>query len=289
MGIINGMIKINQLLKESLATYKKNFKNITIISLPILALGLLGLSVSVFKNPLLVVLFGFISALGGLFTSLYFQPIVLRSVQKAIDTNVFDKKDAYAFQNKNIWNWIVLNFWTAVYSLYKVYKLIIPAVVLIMVGIYYMMQKNIPMAVGFYVVAGILILIAALLNAPRFLVAQNIFFSKGEKPRDAVRASIALGEKNTRDMWRVILTMIVFGIYVAIAYVVLFGLAMLSGLVTMADLESSRQAVDPSAAYVLMNAFSYVVSTLLVTPATFVILALGYNKIKGTSSESNPQ
>lgn len=298
MGIIKGMIKIHQLLKESLTAYTQNFKNIFLMSLPILAIGLLGLygDYGLEKEAGLAVIFLLAAVLfiGNLAVSLFFQPAIMRSVQKLDDTNVFDIKSAYDFQKKNIWNLIVLYFISFGYSIYKVWKLLVVLIALVLAGTYFLLEKNMTPSIILYVAATVLMIAIIILNAPRFVVYLNVFFSKGGKPKDAVLESIDLGERKKRDAWQIIFATIVFSIYVLLPiFVIAFFAGFAEGLATPDT--GSFDPENPGILSIAAEFLSISVSALFLSPCLAIILAKGYNKIRDVEAEmpqaieSNPQ
>jgi hypothetical protein len=272
------MIKITQLLKESLTTYKLNFKKIFWIALPILILGIISeYYVSVFTT---MIENGDVSNMSYLFVSiaiyiltilavsLYFGPVLNRAIQKKEDGDHFNSNSAYSFQKKNIFKWIMVNVWGFLYMARIMWLYILIPIVLL--GLGFFLQN--PMVINSMVILSLIVVtIGAIIHISKFILYKNIFFSKNEiSARDAVRESIKIGIHKKRQVWILILTLIILTIVMMIVY---FALGTISGLLI--------NNIPDNVMYYSETIVYAVFSALIFLPLMSIVVAKGYVKIRG--------
>ncbi len=265
------MIKTIQLLRESYKTYKINFKKILLMTLPILLVTYFtsysSANVAVLLGSRMLnsslLFYGLLVLATLLITSLFLAPALNRSVQKNEDNGIFNVKEGYFFQKRNIWKWIMLNVWGALYVFWRMLPYIAVASLIIVLGTTNKDSLTDLTAITLSVFAGLVVLIGILLNITRFILFKTIFFSKEISPRDAVRESVALGVKNSADIWKIILTMILVGLTLTMISIVLELLGSMFGM--------TEKGVDIF--------LSPIISVFIATPMIFIIIAKGYVKI----------
>ncbi len=287
------MIKTIQLLRESYATYKLNFSNILSIAMPVLVLLLV---VAVLDHMTIESSLHIVSVLLGVvfsfLVSLFFQPALYRSIQKLEDTGVFSKAEAYSFQKRNVWNYIVLNFWLFMYAIYINFKYLIIMAVGVVLIIISMTTLPSTAAATVSVVIGIgiaaTLIVSIIKNSPKVTLYQNIFFSKDISPRNAVRESLMLGENKGGDIWRIIFSTILLGLAVAVIYVLIYGVFILAGFVSIQEIlqmnNKEGEMVAQSGIMFALELIGGLISYAIVTPLMFTIMAKGYKKLTLTSS-----
>lgn len=271
MSIMDSMIKTIQLLRESYKTYKINFKKILLMTLPILLVTYFtsysSANVAVLLGSRMLnsslLFYGLLVLATLLITSLFLAPALNRSVQKNEDNGIFNVKEGYFFQKRNIWKWIMLNVWGALYVFWRMLPYIAVASLIIVLGTTNKDSLTDLTAITLSVFAGLVVLIGILLNITRFILFKTIFFSKEISPRDAVRESVALGVKNSADIWKIILTMILVGLTLTMISIVLELLGSMFGM--------TEKGVDIF--------LSPIISVFIATPMIFIIIAKGYVKI----------
>ncbi|MBC7981645.1 hypothetical protein H7X65_01060, partial [Candidatus Parcubacteria bacterium] len=101
-------------------------------------------------------------------------------------------------------------------------------------------------------------------NLTRFILFKTIFFSKEIAPRKAVQESFALGIEKNRDLWCIILSMVLFALAVAVLSIIV--------VVPIGAMGVSSEIID---VYV-----SPIITLLLTTPMLLIITAKGYVKIR---------
>lgn len=279
------MIKPIQLLKESFTTYKANIKNIILMTSPMILLTIVGQyysfivegmkGVDVKTTPIFFIA-TLISFLSFILITLFFEPAFTRSLQKNEDNNNFDVKDGYGFQKKNIWNYIVLFFWTIVYSIKVNIKylliIIVAGVLFSIMTIFFNQNLTYLLIAGvvFGVIVLITIIFAIIKNLTKFIFPKNVFFSKGIKPREAVKEAMELGKNNNKDVWKVVLTSVIFAIITIIIYSILSLLFSLIYRFTSENIGMWAEMI-----------ISALIAFILVSPISLIILVKGYNKIRG--------
>lgn len=261
------MIKPIQLLKESFAIYKANFKNIILMAWPIALLSIIGQYYSmnldkdkaIFLAISLLLVSMLVTILTYLFVSLFFQPALNRTLQKNIDNGNFDSKAGFNFAKKNVWNYILLNFWAIVYLIWNIIKYLAVFIVLLTISILISKTKpNISLILMPLSIA--IIVIGVIMNVAKFFVYSAIFFSKGIKPREAVLESIKIGKDNTKKVWMIIIASLMFGILVTIFYAAL-------GFIFRGF---------PNLVTVIVSA---VFASMLIGPISYIIVGKGYSKL----------
>ncbi len=295
------MLKITQLLKESLTTYKLNFKKIFWIALPILVLGIIGeYSIEVFNTMIDKEDFANISYLFAsitiwiltiLIVALYFSPVLKRAIQKKEDGEQFNTNLAYSFQKKNIFKWIMVNVWGMLYMLWIMLPYILVSVLLTVILFMHIVLKtsieyspiipNTSIGLDTYLdtynnililssLIGLTILTGTVLNITKFMLYKNIFFSKDGIPaRDAVRESIKLGKTKNVQVWSLIIALIILFI---INIIIFFALINLSDL--LIDKVSNNVLFYSE---IIVNS---ALSSLIFLPLMSIIVAKGYVKIR---------
>ncbi len=265
------MIKTIQLLRESCATYKSNFKNIFMMSLPIVLMTYVAnyaageasgmLNARIFNGSLIVCGAVFIIAM--LIVALFLAPALNRAVQKHEDGEAFNVKGGYDFMKTHKWKWVKVNVWGALYMLYRTWFYIIPGWLLIAysVGSY---RTNAYTSL-YFILGIVLIVIGILLNIHRFILFKTIFLSKDISPRDAVRESMSLGVSRMKDVWKMLLAMILVGLVIGVLSAIVSGIASFFG------------ATD----YVFDGYISPLIALLITTPMLLIMTAKGYVKLRG--------
>ena len=272
------MLKITQLLKESLTTYKLNFKKIFWIALPILVLGIIGeYYIEVFNTMIdredfanISYLFASITIwiLTILIVALYFSPVLKRAIQKKEDGEQFNTNLAYSFQKKNIFKWIMVNVWGMLYMLWIMLPYILVSVLLTVILFMHLDTYNNILILSSLI--GLTILTGTVLNITKFMLYKNIFFSKDGIPaRDAVRESIKLGKTKNGQLWSLISALIILFI---INIIIFFALINLSDL--LIDKVSNNVLFYSE---IIVNG---ALSSLIFLPLMSIIVAKGYVKIR---------
>ncbi len=275
------MIKPIQLLKDSFATYKANIKNIIFMTWPI---ALLTIVAGYYSNemdgmgdykPVIisVLIIGiFVNIIVSLLISLFLQPALFRSIQKNEDNKIFDVKDGYDFQKKNIWNYIVLYFWTAIYSLKVNWKYILVILTSLILGVLVVgasfAKPMILISVSsvFFIISVVFAALMIIRNLSKFIYPANVFFSSEITPREAVKKSIELGVKHNNKIWLNILSYILFMIILMIVY---FIIGTISGFIPGVFVQD-----------IVTIVLSSLVVSFISTPMAFMIYAKGYNILK---------
>ena len=272
------MIKITHILKESFVTYLHNFKKIFWIALPILILGIISeyyaavftimLNNNDFSNMPYFIGSVLVYLVTILVASLFFAPVLNRAIQKKEDDGNFDSKQAYDFQKKNIFKWIMVNVWGMLYMLWIMLPYIVVAALL--TAVLFMYKDSGITALILSSVIGLVFLVGIIMNISKFILYKNIFFSKDEvSARDAVRESIMFGKTKNGQVWMLILILIILTIIMLIVY---FILGFLMGLI--------YKSAPESILYIEIIT-SAVVSTIIFLPLMSIVVAKGYVKIRG--------
>lgn len=276
------MINIIKLLTDSFESYKKNFRNIILMSLPIFILSSMGAYYSITVNSMIkngnidiyYIIVGMIMYLVAMIAvGLFFVPALNRAVQKHEDDKDFDIKEGYNFQKNNMWRWIKVNIWGVLYMLYRLLPYIIILVLTIgSIALYNATEKINPIIAGIGAAIALMIFfIGVILNVTRFVVYKNIFFSKKHMTtRNIVRESMELGKTKNLEIWKLILTLFIFGLMVTI---VMFVTAFASSLIIQIFESKNFSIID--------IIISPLISAFLVIPISLIISAKGYNKIRG--------
>lgn len=273
------MIKITQLLKDSLLTYRLNLNKIFQITLPILILSVIGeyyLSIFTqivdnedFSNISYLLTIFSIYFIFALIVALYLGPVLNRAIQKKEDGDSFNVNTAYVFQNKNILKWIMINVWGILYMFWTLLSYIIVSVLLLKI---LTMYSSNPVAVT--IIAGLIgltVLTGIILNIHKFVLYKNIFFSKDHiKARDAVRESIKIGTNKKREVWMLILALIILTITMMVVYSFIgFVLSLLA------------KFVPENIMLYIEIAVPVIVSVSFFLPLMSIIASKGYVKIRG--------
>lgn len=214
------MIKTIQLLKESFMTYKTNFKNIFKMTWPIVLLTIVAQYYSIdvtqrmeagqFDIPYLVIA-SIIYLVCILVVGLFFAPALSRSVQKNEDNGVFDVKEGYDFQKKNIWKFVMVNVWGLVYMLKRFAPYLVTSLLLVVIAMIFKDSSIVSLIIASLI--GLTLTVGIVLNITRFMLYKNIFFSKDSmSARDAVKESMSLGVTKMKNIWKIILAMIILAI-----------------------------------------------------------------------------
>ena len=264
------MINTIQLLRETYKTYKVNFSKLFLMSVPVL----LAMYITTYASDkfdslidakilnLNTAIFGLVTLIGGLFSILFLTPAINRAVQRNEDAHVFDTKEGYDFQKKNVWKWIMVNVWGGLYLIARIWMYMIP---LIIVLVYVKTQGGNPTLGALLDVSVVLTVVGLLLNIHRFLLFKTIIFSKEISARDAVRESITLGVAHKKDMWKAILTIILLGLATGVLSIIVGLVASIFGVTnTMYDVYISP-----------------IITVFVVTPMLLIVIAKTYVKLRG--------
>lgn len=277
------MIKIIPLLTESFTTYKKNFKKIFWIVLPVLFLTIVGgYYIKIFEDMVGAEDYSNISYLLTTFTvyfvcvlivSLYFGPVLNRVIQKKEDGEKLDSQSAYDFQKKNIFKWIMINVWGMLYMIWRLLPYIISAIILGYIAYFFNsfgLKPEIFEVVFLLIIPITALILGIVMNITRFMLYKNIYFSKDHiKARDAIRESVKIGVHKQRQVWLLISSLMVLVILMLIMYSLLgFIIVFLSNLV-------------PSMGSNIENVLTACVSVLFFLPLMSIVTAKGYVKIRG--------
>ena len=275
------MIKIIQLLKESFVTYKANIKNIFWVTWPMLLLILIINYLNFSSEKKIIV--GLLSFVCAVIIGLYLKPVLYRSLQKNENDKSFDTREAYAFQKKNIWNYIVLCFWSVVYVIKVNFVYILTIIIsgiIVSVALVFLKTTIISFIILSFIMFACTILMI-IKNITKFVLAQNIFFGGNIKPRDAVLASIEMGKKNNVDIWKAIFASILFNLLVFIIYLIIYLILVLSKLMSFEEIMNMNKSYLPiTNTLVALKILTALVSVFVLTPISFIILAKTYNKLK---------
>jgi hypothetical protein len=194
-----------------------------------------------------------------LIIGLFLAPALSRSVQKNEDNGVFDVKEGYNFQKKNVWKFVMVNVWGLVYILKRLLPYIAASAVLGIIA--FMAGDSDIIALICVSLGGLVILAGIILNITRFVLYKNIFFSKDTiSARDAVKESMDLGVSKMKDIWKIILAMFILTVVVEIVLKVfsMFIEATLLGLV-----------------------IGSIIMILFSMPYMLIIISKGYAKVRG--------
>lgn len=224
------MIKTIQLLEDSFSTYKSNFIKIFNMTWPIVLLTIVAQyyvmditrRMEEGRFDLSYILMTFIIYLFSvLFVGLFLVPALSRSIQKNEDNGVFDVKEGYDFQKKNIWKFVMVNIWGMLYILKRC-----AIYILISIGLFALLlyidntsksSDMLPVVLSIFTLIGLTLIVATVLNITRFMFYKNIFFSKDDiLPRDAVKESMSLGVLKNNEIWKIIFAMITLVVAVEI-------------------------------------------------------------------------
>lgn len=267
------MINTTQLLRESYVTYKYNFTKLFLMALPILLATYVIVYTSnnfdaLIKAKILnlnTVIFGLIAFIGGLISMLYLEPAINRAVQRNEDISIFNSKEGYEFQKKNIFKWIMVNVWGILYLFWKLLPYILSAglIFVILMGL----KNDAKMAVSGAILAGIVLFVGMIMNIHRFLLFKTIIFSKDISARDAVRESIKLGEDHKVDMWKAILSLILLGLAIGMFSIIVGIVASIFGLTD----KMYEQYISP------------IIVVFVTTPMLLIVIAKTYVKIRSVT------
>lgn len=284
------MIKQTQLIKESFTTYKANFKKIFWISLPILVLSIISnnyltaftnmVNAEDFSNIPKIITSFFVVLVAILILFLYFDPVLNRAIQKKEDGQDFDSNSAYAFQNKNIFKWIMVNIWGFLYLFYKILPYTAVSILIVIISV--IVENNIGSYDNINIIGVsamlslIVIMVGGLLNITRFVMYKNIFFSKDDiSARDAVRESMELGKNKNKQIWILIATLIVVNLLLSVvSFIIGFVLGFISPAIPFTSISAE------TVAYYIGIVFDGSVLTLISTPLMYIIIAKGYVNIR---------
>ncbi len=266
------MIQIIPLIKESISTYKLNFKKIFLMVLPVIVLSYIMSVSSASLSAMVVagtfdggiVAFFILGIIAAIFSALLFVPALNRAIQRNEDTNSFDTKEAYSFQKRNIWKYIKLVLWGFVYMLKRLLPYLLASLVL--AAIIFFVSTNEILSLVLASLATIVLFVGIILNIPQFVLYKTIFFSKEILARDSVRESMDLGVKKTKQVWKLILDIIIVSIVVMLFAEIINYFAGLMG----------------TGAWYIAEAYIKPIITLVVaTPMVLILVAKGYTKIRG--------
>jgi hypothetical protein len=270
------MIKTIQLLKDSLMTYKLNFKNIFTMAWPIVLLTIVAqyYAFDLNKNMqtgqfniLYIVFASMIYFVSMLAISLFLTPAISRSIQKNEDNGVFNVKEGYSFQKKNIWKFVMVNIWGFLYIFKRLLPYIVVSATAVLMTVYFNFSESVNYALMVISIASMII--GVILNITRFVLYKNIFFSKDSvSPKDAVKESMSLGVNKMKDIWKIILAMIILAIVVeilvkifnALSITGLYGLIV--GSIVMIMFSMPYMLIIASKGYVMVRGGSVEVSTI---------------------------
>lgn len=271
------MIKITHILKESFTTYTKNFSKIFWIALPILVLSIVSehyiqlfmakIDARDYTNmPGLITNYS-IYFICVLIVALYFGPVLNRVIQKKEDGENFNSNAAYSFQKKNIFKWIMVNVWGVLYMIWTILPYAVVSGLLIFIMNFY---KNAMIYNTALILAFLSISAGIVLNINKFILYKNIYFSKDHvKARDAVIESMKIGVTKCKQVWKLILTLIILTIIMFIIYITLsFFVVGLSDML-------------PSMGKNIENVLTALVSVVFFLPYMSIVVAKGYVKIRG--------
>jgi MFS family permease len=282
------MINITKLLTDSLESYKKNIRNIILMSLPIFIVSSIGAYYSIAvkamqenntintintPNIIIYIIAGvLIYIVAAIAVGLFFAPALNRAIQKNEDDKIFDTKEGYNFQKKNMWKWVKVNLWSVAYMLRR----LLPYIIVLMLLIGGIALFNALGGLGQIFtaivasVAIIIFFIGLILNITRFTLYKNIFFAKDNMTaRNMVRESMTLGKTKNIEVWKIILTLILFAV---IMLIVAFLVSFISSLIIQAFGSKNFSVID--------IIISPLMSSFVAAPISLIILAKGYNKVK---------
>lgn len=271
------MIKITHILKESFTTYLHNFKKIFWIALPILILSIISehyiqlfmakVDVGDYSNMTSLITNYVIYFICVLAVALYFGPVLNRAIQKKEDGENFNSNAAYGFQKKNIFKWIMVNVWGLLYMIWKMLPYAIVSGLLLFIMTFY---KNAMVYNTALILAFVSLFVGFVLNINRFVLYKNIYFSKDHvKARDAVIESMKIGVSKSKQVWMLILTLIILTIAMLVIY---FALSFV--VITLSNML-------PGMGKYIENIVTAVVSVLFFLPFMSIVTAKGYVKIRG--------
>ena len=261
------------------------------MTLPIALLGLIG---QYMNNGLaswisdlgLIILFVsvIISFILMIITGLYLQPAFYRAIQKNEMQKGFNIKESYNTQLKNLWNFFMLMIWILLYTIWIIRYYIIAGLLLGIIAMIFKGQLGaILMSVSVLILA-----VGAIINMPKLILYQNIFFAKDNiKPRDAARESIELGKQKTSDIWKVIFSMIVFGLLILLVYVIATAILIVPGFISLTTFVMIADGIlAPTITYIIAYIVSFVFSVFFVNPMIFIMLAKAYVKLSNNNTST---
>jgi hypothetical protein len=280
------MINIIKLLTDSFESYKKNFRNIILMSLPIFILSSIGAYYatavkSVQKgveladiNIYYLITGSLIYIIVSVFVGLFFAPAFARAIQKNEDDKHFGVKTAYNFQKRNIWKWIKVNLWGFVYMIWRLLPYIAVSM-LIVFGSSILnastggLNNIFSIIMVFFV--SLIMIVGIVLNLTRFVFFKNVFFSKDHmKARNAVIESMTLGKTKNVETWKMLISLLLFSVMILIVYM---AVSMFFAFTIYAFGSKNFSIID--------IIISPMISAFVATPITLIIISKGYNKIRG--------
>jgi hypothetical protein len=279
------MINIIKLLTDSFESYKKNFRNIILMALPIFIISSIGAYYSVamktvqksgdFAN---INIYYFIIAIviyliAMLFVGLFFVPAFNRAIQKNEDDKNFDVKSAYNFQKRNIWKWIKVNLWGLVYGAWRLLPYMVVSALLITSVILLNVSKpeSDVIVIIFAIIASIIMIVGMVLNITRFVFYKNVFFAKDHmKAKNTVIESMTLGKTKNLEIWKVIVSILLFSLMMFVLSIILSAIA---AFIIFSFGSKNFSIID--------IIISPMISAFMAIPVTLIIIAKGYNKIRG--------
>lgn len=285
------MINITKLLTDSFESYKKNFRNIILMALPIFILSSIGTyyamaikatqvnrnsDLLVYKdfNMLYFIIGTVVYILALLAVGLFFAPAFNRAIQKNEDDKYFDIKAGYNFQKRNIWKWIKVNLWGMVYFIWRLLPyLTVSALLVVGLGLLNITTKDLSNIITNIIIsiAVITIFVGMVLNITRFVFFRNVFFAKDHmKAKNAVIESVSLGKTKNLEIWKAVLSLFLFSLMMF----VLFTVVSLIVAFIIHSFGSNNFSIIDIIISPMMSAF-------IVTPITLIIVAKAYNKVRG--------
>jgi hypothetical protein len=126
---------------------------------------------------------------------LIYTPAVFRTFQKRAEGERVAIGDSIAFQRTRKWQYVVLSFWTFIYTLWYALLSIVPIVAGVYFGLgFAYLGGSVNLFVGttlMFITVGFGVY-AIYWNYPKIFFPLNVYFSKDKSPRDSVRESLYL-------------------------------------------------------------------------------------------------
>lgn len=209
-----------------------------------------------------LMVYGVVFIIAMLIAALYLAPALNRAIQRNEDTGMFSTKDGYDFMKTNKWKWVKVNVWGLLYMAWRLLPYFIPSA---MIAILIFVLGGNDILATLLSVSVIVVLVGMVLNITRFIFFKTIIFSKEISARDAVRESMTLGVIHMKDVWKIILAMILLGLAIGVLTAIIGGLAAFAG----------------STDYLFDGYISPLITLLITTPMLLIMTAKGYVKLRG--------
>lgn len=275
------MINTIKLLTDSLESYKKNIRNILLMSLPIFIISSIGTYYSIstrvmIKSGDIKILYFIITTIVYIIAiiavGLFFGPAFNRAIQKNEDDGEFNIKKGYDFQKRNMWKWIKVNLWGTVYVLWKLLPYLAVSALLIVSTTLMHLEKgpgNIFTIVIFSVVI-LIMFIGIIINLGQFILYKNIFFSREHMTaKNIVKESISIGKTRYAEVWKIILSLFLFSLVMSF---ILFIISAILAYIIHSFGSNNFTVID----IIVLP----LISSFFMTPIVLIIVAKGYNILK---------